>query len=98
MAPNRWQAPAKASIAINEFATDWWLKSVAGDLPPAVVALLEDEKLLVCFGARGSSGIDLLSSSGIRAHKSPLRRYHDKLGNRELDLEHDGFEHRVIGS
>src|SRR5262249_7017973 len=25
-------------------------------------------------------------------------RYHDKLDNRELDLEHDGFEYRVIGS
>src|SRR5262249_18388235 len=98
MASNRWQAPAKASIASTALQRIGGGKAVAGDLPPAVAALLEDEKLLVCFGACGSSGIDLLGSSGIRPHISPLRRYHDKLGNRELDLEHDGFEHRVIGS
>jgi hypothetical protein len=39
-------------------------KAVAGDLPPAVVALLEDE-LQVCFGACGSSGIDLLGRTSI---------------------------------
>jgi len=70
MASNRWQAPAKASIASTALQRIGGGKAVAGDLPPALVALLKDEKFLVCFGAYGSSGIDLLGSSGIRVNRS----------------------------
>src|SRR5580693_5249981 len=72
-------------------------KAVARDPPLAVVAFLEDEKLLVCLAAGGAGGVDRLGPCGIGPHKSPLRRHDDKFSDGELDLERDGSENRIIG-
>jgi hypothetical protein len=72
-------------------------EAVTGDPPFAVVALFENEQLLIRFSTGRSGGIDLLGAGRVRANERPLRRHYYDFRDGEPDLERDRLEHGIIG-
>ena len=95
-APTQNSAAADRPSAVPFMPGSSW-RSVPGNPPLAVIAFLEDKKLLIGFDAVAPVGLIFCVPAEFVRTKGPSRRHHHKLGDGELDFERDGLEHRVIG-
>jgi NAD(P)-dependent dehydrogenase (short-subunit alcohol dehydrogenase family) len=72
-------------------------EAVTRDPPLAVTVLPENEELLIGLGG-GLTGRSVAGcAGGIRPHISPVRRHHDELGDRKLDVELQLTKNGVVG-
>src|SRR5712691_3583871 len=71
-------------------------EAVTRDLPATVSALLENEELLIAFGALRAGRVDGERSRRIRAHECPVRRHLIYFGYVKLEMQRDRLEHRGV--
>src|SRR5580658_7227896 len=72
-------------------------EAVARNAPLSLVALLEDEELLVCFRSGLACRMMVRRPRRIRADIGPSRRHHDQFRDIELHVEFQLAEDGVVG-